>query len=223
MRINQYLAHNAGLSRREADQYVKASRVLVNGVVCRIGQQIEPSDVVMLDNTEVATKGSFRYVLLNKPVGYVSTRKSQAGEPTVYDLLPENYRDLKIVGRLDRASSGLVLLTDDGNFAHQLMHPRFTHQKVYNIELESSLSEDDAQKLSGGVDIGNGEVSKLEIQQHGPQQCTVTLREGKNRQIRRSFGTLGYTVTALERVQLGPYTLAMLDGAQHCETTMIEL
>src|SRR5438874_2357338 len=118
VRLNKYLAHATGMSRREADDFISSGRVRLNGVVAEMGAQVAASDTVTLDNTVISGSSTRTYIMLNKPIGYVSSRRQQGDNPTIYSLLPEKYHSLKPVGRLDRDSSGLLLLTDDGDFAH---------------------------------------------------------------------------------------------------------
>ena len=129
-RLNKFIAHHAGLSRREADAAIEQGRVRVNAALAILGTQVKPTDIVELDGVKVAAVHRYSYLLLNKPVGYVCSRRNQGDAPTIYSLLPEKYHALKTVGRLDRDSSGLILLTDDGDFAHHMTHPKFVKTKL---------------------------------------------------------------------------------------------
>lgn len=153
------------------------------------------------------------YLAMNKPAGYVCSRRRQGESPTIYELLPKKYQELKTVGRLDKDSSGLILLTNDGDFAFQMTHPKFTKTKVYEVELDKALEPLHQQLIADfGIEIGDG-VSRLGLERldDSRKSWRVTMAEGRNRQIRRTFGALGYTVTALHRTDFGRYRL---DGLQ---------
>lgn len=231
-RLNKFIAHSAGLSRREADEAIAAGRVQVNDAIALLGSQVEPTDVVVLDGTKITAQRQYAYLLLNKPIGYVCSRRAQGDAPTIYSLLPKRYHTLKTVGRLDRDSSGLIILTDDGDFAHRMTHPRFAKTKVYHVELDHALEPLHQQMISDfGVTLDDGisrfSVMKLDdgqwtvdnrksqknsvaipnVQRPTPNVYCVTMSEGRNRQIRRTFAALGYTVTHLHRTAFGPYRL----------------
>ena len=151
MRLNQYLARNSDLSRREADEVISAGRVLVNNKTGQLGQQVNPvEDETRLDNAIIKPQ-PLVYIALNKPVGYISSRQKQGTRPTLYELLPTELRGLKTAGRLDQDSSGLIILTNDGNFALQLTHPSFTKIKTYQITLDRFLSPEHKLQLKQGV------------------------------------------------------------------------
>lgn len=209
-RLNKFIAHAAGMSRREADEAIEAGRVLVNNAKASLGMQVTPEDIVLLDAHAITAPHAYQYVLLNKPVGYVCSRKQQGDHPTIYALLPKHLHHLKPVGRLDRDSSGLLLLTDDGDFAHQMTHPRFYKTKQYRVGLDQPLQPLHQQMISDhGIQLEDG-VSTLLLEklQDDPLLWQVTMHEGRNRQIRRTFAALGYTVVSLHRISFGPYALA---------------
>jgi len=212
IRLNKYLATNTGISRREADELISAGEVKVNGSVVPLGAQIDPEkDSVTMKHKSVSAIVKFTTVMLNKPEGYVSSRNGQ-GRPTVYDLLPPEYRKLKTVGRLDQNSSGLLLLTNDGNLAQQLTHPKYNKVKVYEIELDKPLEPLHQQMIADiGVDLPDGKSQLgLEKLNDERQAWRVTMHEGRNRQIRRTFRALGYEVVKLHRTHFGPYALGDL-------------
>ena len=219
-RLNKYLAFHLGVSRREADMYIEKGRVAVNGTPAAIGGRVLPTDTVTVDGKPLHTKEHFTYVLLNKPVGYVSSRKQQGEFPTLYDLLPEEFHALKPVGRLDRDSSGLLLLSDDGDFAYQMTHPKFHKTKQYEITLNAPLAPLHQQMISDyGVILEDG-PSKLLLERQGDDRTTwiVQMHEGRNRQIRRTFAALGYEVTVLQRTRFGAYTLGSVAGGAYAIT-----
>lgn len=208
-RLNKYLAHNAGISRRQADEAIEQGRVRVNGVAAPLGAQIEPEDTITLDGSVVSASQAYTYIALHKPVGYVCSRRTQGDNATIYALLPKELHHLKPVGRLDKDSSGILLLTDDGDFAHQMTHPRFYKTKVYEISLDQPLAPLHQQMINDyGVHLEDG-PSKLQLQKRddSAEHWQVTMHEGRNRQIRRTFASLGYTVVALHRTQFGTHSL----------------
>ncbi len=217
IRLNKFIAHHAGLSRREADEAIEQGRVKINQAIASLGAQVSPSDIVTIDNQTITPLHNYTYVLLNKPVGYVCSRRQQGDAPTIYSLLPETYQKLKTVGRLDRDSSGLIILTDDGDLAHRMTHPRFVKTKVYEVELDHPLAPLHMQMISDhGIRLEDG-VSQFIVSRRSPTGYSVTMTEGRNRQIRRTFTALGYTVTKLHRTQFGPYSIADIDNKKYRE------
>jgi len=208
-RLNKYLALRLGISRREADLYIEKKRVVINGEVATLGARVLPDDSVTVDNQPVG-EVAFEYMALNKPKGYVSSRHSQGDVPTLYTLLPNNYHTLKPVGRLDKDSSGLILLTNDGDFAYHMTHPKFYKTKIYKVRLSRDLEPLHQQMISDyGVQLEDG-PSKLSLErlsENDRKEWTVTMHEGRNRQIRRTFASLGYTVIKLHRTNFGDYAL----------------
>ncbi len=140
MRLNKFIASATGKSRREADDLIAAGRVKINGKVATLGAQVDDTKKITLGNKELSLPDEYTFVILNKQMGYVSSRSSQAKDAkTLYELLPPEFQKLKTVGRLDRDSSGLILLTDDGDFAFSMTHPKFVKTKIYEVELDKSL------------------------------------------------------------------------------------
>ncbi len=209
MRINKFIALSSGLSRRAADQAIAQGRVTVNGAAATAGQEVDPTDIVLLDNKPQKTPDTTQTILLNKPVGYVVSREGQ-GARTIYDLLPQQYHSLKPVGRLDKNSSGLLLLTNNGDLANRLTHPSFQKTKLYEVELDKSLNPLHYRTINTeGVQLEDG-LSRLKLQRLRPGTDTswlVTMQEGRNRQIRRTFAALGYHVVKLHRTHFGDYVL----------------
>jgi 23S rRNA pseudouridine2605 synthase len=207
MRINRYIAQSTGVGRRVADAYIDAGRVLINGIPALLGQELGPDDVVHFDGKAMSLPGTKLTLLLNKPVGYVCSRNGQ-GSPTIYELLPPAYHQLKSIGRLDKDSSGLLLLTTDGELAHRLTHPSYEKTKVYNVALDQPLQLHDRQKIERGVTLEDG-ISALALE-GSDRHWTASLHEGRNRQVRRTFAAIGYTVTKLHRTQFDDYVLGEL-------------
>lgn len=233
MRINKYAALVTGMSRRAADAAIGEGRILINGQPAQIGQDLQSSDEVTLDGKLLDNKVQKTIIMLNKPVGYVSSREGQ-GSRTIYELLPPELHSLKPAGRLDKDSSGLLLLTNDGELANQLTHPRYQKQKVYEVEIDRPLKPEDFEKITKkGVNIGDKTLSQFQLEARDMRNelrvktkshnsyfiphysaWLATLAEGRNRQIRRTFDTLGYTVTKLHRIQLGSYILDNLQAGK---------
>ncbi len=222
LRLNKFLAERIGVSRREADELISTGQITVDGKVASLGltlptpENLDNFPKVCYNGKIVPLSADFLYLAFNKPVGYVCSRRAQGDAPTLYDLLPKAYQKLKTVGRLDKDSSGLILLTNDGDFAFQMTHPKFRKTKVYEVELDRSLEPLHQQMISDfGIEIGDG-VSKFKIiKNEPPASYIVILHEGRNRQIRRTFAALGYTVTKLHRTEFGKYELGDLESGKY--------
>ncbi|HVX24509.1 MAG TPA: pseudouridine synthase [Candidatus Saccharimonadales bacterium] len=215
MRINVFVAQATGLSRRAADRVIADGQVQINGQSATTGTQVNNGDVVVFEGQTLTLPHAYRTIMLNKPVGYVVSRDGQ-GSQTIYDLLPAEYHNLKPIGRLDKDSSGLLLLTDDGQLTQELTHPKYAKHKVYEVELDKPLEPLHQQMISNiGIHLDDGhsqlQLEKLDDAQH----WRVTMHEGRNRQIRRTFAALGYTVTKLHRTKFDKYTLDDLPVGHH--------
>lgn len=209
MRVNKYVAQATGLSRRAADRAVTEGRVTINNRVAVLGEEVENKLTVRLDNRLIELPNQYTTIMLNKPPGYVCSRVGQ-GSQTIYDLLPPQYQNLKIVGRLDKASSGLLLLTDNGDLANRLTHPRHTKIKLYQVSLNKPLELSHRHLINDeGIELDDG-LSRFKLVQLDDSGFSwqIAMTEGRNRQIRRTFTALGYTVKRLHRVALGQYSLA---------------
>ena len=218
IRLNKFLASRLGLSRREADEAIARGQVTVNGTPAILGARIDKNDKVCYNKKVVPHEATFCYLALNKPVGYVCSRRAQGPAPTIYELLPAKYRNLKTVGRLDKDSSGLILLTNDGDFAFRMTHPKFRKHKIYQVELDKPLEPLHQQMIADfGVELPDGVSQFAVVKSPDAQHLTVTLSEGRNRQIRRTFAALGYNVTRLHRTQFGPYQLSGLKPREFAE------
>ena len=216
MRLNKYIAARTELSRRAADKLVEEGRVSVNGMPAPQGYDVAEADVVSIDGKAIDRHGAWAAtIILNKPRGYVCSRKGQ-GSKTVYELLPMELRHLNTVGRLDKDSSGLLLLTNDGELANRLTHPSFRKTKVYEVKLDKQLQPLHQQMISDyGIQLEDGN-SKLSIERTDDQESRlkVTMSEGRNRQIRRTFHSLGYEVKDLHRITFGDYHIGNLEAGK---------
>lgn len=218
IRLNKHLALQLGVSRREADNYIEKGRVRINGDTVPLGARVSPLDTVTVDGKTVGSSAELTYITLHKPAGYLSSRRSQGGVPTIYSLLPKKYHSLKTVGRLDKDSSGILLMSNDGDFTYQMTHPKFTKTKIYHVRLDYPLEPLHQQMISDyGVLLEDGS-SKLGVSRlDDTPTYEVVMSEGRNRQIRRTFRALGYTVTYLHRLQFGNYALGDIPPGEHRE------
>lgn len=223
VRLNKHLALVLGISRRAADELITANKVMVNGTLATLGSRLNPGqDAVTVSGKSLQAVPSFRYVLFNKPVGYVCSRRKQGENETIYTLLPPELHTLNPVGRLDRDSSGLLLLTNDGDFAYRMTHPKFHKTKIYEVMLDQPLQPLHRQMISDfGVMLPDGK-SKFELERLGKDDSAwrIIMSEGRNRQIRRTFGALGYVVTALHRTHFGDYALGDIPSGDYIDTIM---
>jgi pseudouridine synthase len=214
MRLNRYIAQYTDLSRRKADALIQSGLVIVNRQVAHPGLNVSDKDTVLVDGKKVVpVQKVLSTVLMHKPAGYVCSKDGQ-GSPTVYELLPKGMQSLNIAGRLDKDSSGLVILTDDGQLLQELTHPSNDKEKIYHVKLNKPLADGMIAKLANGVDIADNRLSKLMVTPLENDEYEVSIQEGRNRQIRRSFEAIGYKVTKLHRIQLGPYQLDSLAPKQ---------
>lgn len=208
-RLNKFVALALGVSRRKADKLIEQGTISVNGEIAVLGQHIAANDTVKYHGTVISAQ-KHRLILLHKPIGYLCSRASQGGAPTIYELLPKELHHLKPVGRLDKDSSGLILLTNDGDLAHQMTHPSFYKIKRYLVTLNQPLQPLHRQMINDfGIELPDG-PSKLTLErQHDSddKRWIVQMSEGRNRQIRRTFAALGYTVVKLHRTNFGNYAL----------------
>jgi 23S rRNA pseudouridine2605 synthase len=215
MRINKFIAAATGMSRRAADRAIEDGQVLVNNGQPTIGYEVQPGDLVTLEGHALVLPEKSLTILLNKPAEYVVSRDGQ-GSRTIYDLLPDEYHHLKPVGRLDKDSSGLLLLTNDGKLANELTHPKYQKTKIYEITLLKPLEPAHQRAINEpGVLLEDG-PSKLQLEPLSDDRKSwqITMSEGRNRQIRRTFAALGYTVNKLHRTHFGPYKLGSLEAGK---------
>lgn len=218
MRINKFLSHFSKLSRRQADKALEQGRVKINNKQAELGQKVSEDDKVSVDNQDIASS-SYSYVIFHKPIGYVTSRGKQSDEKIIYDILPEKYHSLKPVGRLDKNTSGLLLLTNDGDYAEELMHPRNGKQKVYRLELSKIVDASNMALIQEpGVELDDG-ISQMSVRSLSDTKprYEIIITEGRNRQIRRTFEALGYEVTKLHRTKFGSYKLGSLKLGETAE------
>lgn len=217
LRLNKHIALQLGVSRREADLLIEEGRVRVNDIIATLGGRFREGDTITVDHKPITETTEYKYIQFYKPVGYVCSRRAQGESPTIYEILPPEYKTLKPVGRLDKDSSGLILLSNDGDFAFRMTHPKFNKVKIYTVRLDNDLAPLHQQMISDhGITLEDG-VSKLileRLSETSRKGWKITMSEGRNRQIRRTFGSLGYTVNKLNRTNFGNYSLGdMKPGA----------
>ena len=234
VRLNKFLAEHLGVSRREADEMIATGKVTIGGkpavLGARISGELDKNEEVCYNGKTVPFETEFLYLALNKPVGYVCSRRPQGDTPTLYEILPKEYQKLKTVGRLDKDSSGLILLTNDGDYAFQMTHPKFKKEKIYEVTLDRPLEPLHQQMISDyGVMLDDGPskflVVRDELAESLPRSVprktisqahyTVVLSEGRNRQIRRTFAALGYKVRTLHRTRFGKYQVSGLKSGEY--------
>jgi 23S rRNA pseudouridine2605 synthase len=212
-RLNRFLALCGLGSRRKCETLIQAGRVAINGnIVESLGTSVnEKESIVTVDGKRVFPPPKLIYILLNKPKGYVTTASDELGRKTVLDLLPDKLR-LFPVGRLDKDTMGALLLTNDGAFAFQLIHPKFNVDKIYQVSLDKPINKAHVQKLQSGILLEEGVTSPCQVKifQQDRKKIEIALHEGRKRQIRRMLKSLGYEVVNLMRTQFGTITLKNL-------------
>ena len=209
MRLNAWLARAGVASRRKSDELIKAGRVTVNGELGQLNTFVAADDDVRLDGRPL-TKQRLAYVLLNKPAGVVTTASDPQGRATVIGLVDHPSRVVP-VGRLDAETTGALLLTNDGELAHRLAHPRYEVDKVYVVELDAPATEAQLEALAMGVDLEDGRTAPASVRRVGGGRIELTIHEGRNRQVRRMLEAVGRRVAHLHRSHYGPLTLEGLE------------
>jgi 23S rRNA pseudouridine2605 synthase len=225
-RLNKYLAHAGVGSRRHCDDLIAAGRVAVNARPVRdLGAKVEAGQRVTVDGQPVRHERHV-YWLVHKPRGYLCTNFDPAGRPRVIDLVPYISQRVYTVGRLDEASEGLIMLTNDGDLANRIMHPRFGVEKTYEVQVVGAPTADDIQQLLKGVWLSDGHVKAKQVKKLKGQGASTWLRivlnEGKNREIRRMLARLGHKVLRLQRIALGPVKLGALVPGKARRLTRLE-
>lgn len=223
MRLNRYLALCGLGSRRACEEIILGGSVRINGRSVReLATMVGPDDTVVARGRVVRPESS-RYVVLHKPSGCLSSRQSQGGKPTIYDLLPREAATLPHVGRLDADSEGLLLLSNDGALAQALTHPSKHVEKEYDVVLDRAFDGKFIPKLLKGIYLEEGRAKAAHVHLEGANKLRVVLTQGINRQIRRMFAALGYKVKRLTRTRLGPLKLGRLPRGAWRELTAREV
>jgi len=221
MRLNAYLARAGVASRRKADELIKAGRVSVNGRLGELNTFVCASDRVEVDGRPVA-KQRLAYLLLHKPAGVVTTARDPGGRPTVVDLVPHEPRVVP-VGRLDADTTGALLLTNDGELAHRLAHPRYEVDKVYVADVDGEPPDEAIQALAAGVELDDGRTAPARARRTGPSRIELTIHEGRKHQVKRMCEAVGYPVRRLHRRAYAGLTLGSLRPGAWRELTRDEV
>jgi 23S rRNA pseudouridine2605 synthase len=221
MRLNAYLARTGVASRRGADELIKRGRVRVNGVTAGLNTFVEEGDVVDLDG-QLLVPQALAYVLLHKPAGVVTTARDPHGRPIVVDLVKHESRVLP-VGRLDADTTGAILLTNDGELAHRLAHPRYEVEKVYEAEVEGEPSDEALERLAEGIQLDDGPTAPAHVRRLAPSRVELSIHEGRKHQVKRMLGAVGHPVTRLHRSRYAGLTVDDLEPGQWRELTDQEI
>ncbi len=223
MRINKFIASCGVASRRKAEEMIQEARVQINNkVVNDLSTKVHESDVVKIDGKIINIIENKYYYMLNKPKGYVSTAKDQFDRPSVVDFFDKNQR-IYPVGRLDYASRGLILMTNDGDLTYALTHPKYHIEKVYEVRVNFPLSSNEIEKFKSGIDIDGYITAICKIKLISDTCYEVIIKEGKNRQIRKMFKSLGKEVLDLKRVSIGKLKLNDLKEGTYRPLTIEEV
>lgn len=221
-RLNKFIASSGLCSRRKADEFIENGDVVVNGrIVKELGFQVGPKDKVSV-NGKLIKPLKLEYYRFYKPAGYITTSEDEKGRKTIYDLIPPELKNLKPVGRLDKDSTGLIIMTNDGDLINEMTHPSIKVPKIYLVSVNGKLTVEDGEKMYNGIEIETdtgekkiayAQVLPIELE-NKKSTVQVTLHQGINRQIRKMFASLGFEVISLKRVQHGTITLEGLKKGQ---------
>ena len=228
MRLNKFLSNSGVASRRKSDELISQGKVFVNGkVVTELGLQInEKRDKVMVEGKQIKLPSSFVYIKLNKPKGYACTAHDEKGRKTIYELIDTDER-LFSIGRLDYDTEGLILLTNDGDFANKVAHPKYAIEKEYRVTIEGQIKESELAVLRKGVVVDGERMpsAKVEFLSEDDKftKLSVVIDEGQNRQIRRMFEAIGKSIRLLKRVRIGQVRLGGLKRGDYRDLTEDEL
>lgn len=229
IRIQKLLADAGYCSRRKAEALIAAGKVKVNGHPVKLGDKATYQDVIAISGERIflSPKKSYRYLMLYKPRGYVTTTADELERRCVMDLLPDVEERVYPIGRLDKDSEGLLLLTNDGNFANDIMHPSRHITKTYRVTVRPDITEEQLVALSSGIELDGKKTlpANVVVKTKEPNRVVLlmTIREGRNRQIRRMCESLGLEVARLRRVSVGPLKLGMLKPGTYRDLTAEEL
>ncbi|MHC0038670.1 23S rRNA pseudouridine(2604) synthase RluF [Pseudoneobacillus sp. C159] len=221
MRINKYIAETGFCSRRETDRLVEAGRITINGILCEHGSQVEPGDIVLIDGKPIKAKPKPIYIALNKPVGITSTSEKQV-KGNMVDFVNHKERIFPI-GRLDKDSQGLILLTNDGDIVNKILRSEFGHEKEYIVTVDKPINQEFLSGMANGVEILGVKTKKCKVTRMNDRTFRIILTQGLNRQIRRMCKVFGYRVVKLERIRIMNIKLGKLPIGQWRDLTVEEL
>ena len=223
MRINKYIAACGVCSRRKAEEYILSGRVRINDMVVSIlSADVKENDEVFLDEKKIELENKYVYLMLNKPRGYVTTNNEQFGRKCTLDLIKENVRVYPI-GRLDMDTEGLLLFTNDGEFANMLTHPKNKIEKTYIVTTNTFVTNENVETLKKGVDIGGYMTKEAKVKKIGEKKIKIIISEGKNRQVRKMCSAVGLEVVNLKRVQISSLKLGNLACGKYRYLTKDEI
>lgn len=224
IKIHHFMANAGVASRRKSEELIKANKVKVNGRPAKIGERVTINDVISLNGRPVLPTTKYVYYLVDKPLGVVTTTSDELGRQEITKLIPKTPYRLYPVGRLDIDSTGLVLLTNDGELAQKLSHPRYAVTKTYEVTVDGSMTPAALKHLERGVRLKEGYTNPATVEvlekSETRTKVTITIDQGWNRQVRRMMERVGYTVRALKRVQFGPFTLTDLGGKRFTQVAL---
>ncbi|MBO5448786.1 MAG: rRNA pseudouridine synthase [Ruminococcus sp.] len=230
IRIQKIIAESGLCSRRKAEEYISDGRVTVNGRPCKLGDKALPGkDIIAVDGEKISTprRRELYYIMLNKPRGYVTTMNDELDRKCVTELLGDFPERVYPVGRLDKNSEGLLLLTNDGNFANDIMHPSRHVSKTYRVTVRPDINDDQLVRLASGVEIDGRMTAECSVtvldKQPGRVVLQMVIHEGRNRQIRKMCEAVGLEVARLKRTSIGPIKLGMLKPGEYRELKADEL
>lgn len=228
MRLNKFLANSGVASRRKSEKIIEAGRVKINGkIITDLSTRVNKDDIVLVDDKEINLIEDNLYILLNKPIGFTSTVKDPHAKRTVLDLLQLNGRRLYPVGRLDKDSCGALLISDDGDFTYKLTHPKHDIFKTYFVIVEGITEDKDLKKLENGVVIDEYKTNKAVVEKlqtkDNKTELNITIGEGRNRQVRKMFQSIGHKVIYLKRISIGEVKLGDLPEGKFRNLTKEEL
>ena len=217
-RLNKYIASSGLCSRRKADEIIESGAVKVNGkTITELGYIVQDKDKVFVEN-KLIHPVKLQYYRFYKPAGYITTSEDENGRKTIYDLLPENLHHLNPVGRLDKDSTGLLILTNDGELANELTHPSVKVPKLYRVSIDGKITNDDIAKMNSGIEIEPDKIAYAQVRilevDNKHTTMEILLFQGLNRQIRKMFEHLGHNVISLKRIQ---HATLNLDGLKRGE------
>lgn len=228
MRLNKFLSNSGVASRRKCDDIILEGKVQVNGKVVReLGTIInEKKDKIMVEGKAIKLPSSFVYIKLNKPKGYACTANDEKGRKTIYDLIDTQER-LFSIGRLDYDTEGLIILTNDGDFANKVAHPRYEMEKEYRVTAEGKIKESELAVMRKGVVVDGERMPSAKVEwlsfENGFTKLSVVINEGQNRQVRRMFEAIGHAIKLLKRVRIGTVKLGGLSRGEYKDLTQDEL
>jgi pseudouridine synthase len=228
--ITKIIANSGFCSRRKAEDLVRKGFVFINQQPAQLGDKIDSNDKIKINNKIITTNLKLNYYLLNKPRGYTCTNRKFKSEKNIFELLKNHknlyHEKLNIVGRLDKDSQGLILLTNDGNLTNKLTHPKYEHTKIYEVETEKYLNSfsEIQNKFKQGIDINKNTLAKVKnIKKINTQKFLITLTQGQNRQIRKMFLYFNIKVKKIRRISLGPLNLNSLKEGKYRKLTKEEI